>query len=76
MSASARVTDRLEQVVSMMGRAVEAALLAGVLVVVLCGMGIVAAATFAILHPGDDLGNFGGGGSEGGGDLIAPYIVG
>ena len=74
MSAVAKVTDRLEQVVSMMGRAVEAALLAMVLVIVVCGIGIVVAATYAILHPGDDFGNFGGGDS-GGGDIIAPTQI-
>jgi hypothetical protein len=73
MSAVAKVTDRLEEIVSMLGRAVEAAVLAIVLVMVLCGIGLVVAGTYGILHKGDDFGRLGGGG--GGGDVVVPWGV-
>jgi hypothetical protein len=73
MSAVAKVTDRLEQIVSMLGRAVEAALLSIVLVILLCGIGLVVAGTYGVLHKGDDFGGSMGGG--GGGDVIVPWGV-
>ena len=71
MSGVARVTDRLERVASMMGRAVEVAFLAVLLVAILCVIAIMAAGTYGVLHKGDDFGFDDGGG--GGGDVIMPH---
>jgi hypothetical protein len=73
MSGLAKVNARLEEVVTMLGRAVEAALLAIFVVIVLCGIGLVVAGTYGMLHKGDD---FGFGNSRGGGgDVIVPSGV-
>ena len=70
MSDVTRFTDRLERVVSVMGRAVEVAFLAVLLVAILCVIVIMAAGTYGLLHKGDDFGF--NDGSGGGGDVIMP----
>ncbi|HSS67975.1 MAG TPA: hypothetical protein VLK34_05445 [Nocardioidaceae bacterium] len=68
MSALGRVSDRLEDVVSVVGRAVELAFLAVFFVALLCVIAVMVAGTYGMLHKGDDF-DFGGRGS-GGGDVI------
>jgi hypothetical protein len=68
MSGLERVTDRLEDAVSVVGRAVELAFLAVFFVALLCVIAVMVAGTYGMLHKGDDF-DFGGG-SGGGGDVI------
>jgi hypothetical protein len=73
MSGIARVTDRLEQALSVVGRAIELLLLAAICVAVLCVITLMVAGTYAILHNGNDF-DFGSGGG-GGGDVIVLHGV-
>jgi hypothetical protein len=73
MSGLARVSDRLEQALSVVGRAVELLLLAAVCIAVLCVIAVMVAGTYGVLHKGDDF-DFGGNGG-GGGDVIVLHGV-
>jgi hypothetical protein len=73
MSGLARVSDRLEQALSVVGRAVELLLLAAVCVAVLCVIAVMVAGTYGMLHKGDDF-DFGGN-RGGGGDVIVLHGV-
>jgi predicted lysophospholipase L1 biosynthesis ABC-type transport system permease subunit len=74
MSSYTKVTDRLDQVVEVLSRAITAAFLAVVTVGLLCLMGLVIAGTFAILHNGNDFGDVGGGGGGGGDVIVLPGV--
>jgi hypothetical protein len=69
MSGISRVTDRLEQALSVVGRTIELLFLAALCVAILCVIAVLVAGTYGMLHKGDDFG-FGGGGRGGGGDVI------
>jgi hypothetical protein len=69
MSGLARVTDRLEEALSVVGRAIELLFLAAICVAVLCVITLMVAGTYAVLHNGNDF-DFGSGGGGGGGDVI------
>lgn len=71
MSDATSVAEHLDRTVSLLRRAIHAALLTGVLVVLLCVISLVVAATYGMLHNGDDFDFFtGGSGGGGGGDVI------
>ena len=72
MSGLARVTDRLEQALGVVGRAFELLFLAAICIAVLCVITLMVAGTYGLLHPGNDF-NFGGGGGEG--DVIVLHGV-
>ena len=63
------LANRLDDLVEVMTRAVYGAFLLAVAVGLLCLMTLCVAATYAALHPGDDLPPLG----EGGGDMIMPF---
>jgi hypothetical protein len=70
MSGIAKLTEGVDQGVSFLKSATEALFLAVIVVALACAIGLMLAATFGILHNGDDF-DFGrspGGG--GGGDVI------
>ncbi|MGH3506306.1 MAG: hypothetical protein ACRDO2_03770 [Nocardioidaceae bacterium] len=70
MSGLTKVSDGLDEVVSMLRRAIEAVFHAGVLVGLACIIFLLVAGTYGILHNGDDF-EFGEGGGGGrGGDII------
>jgi hypothetical protein len=68
MSGIARVTDRLEQALGVVGRTIELLFLAALCVAILCVIAVMVAGTYGMLHKGDDF-DFGGG-RGGGGDVI------
>ena len=68
MSGMDRVTDRLENAVSTVGRAVELAFLSLLFVALLCVITVMVAGTYGMLHKGDDFGFDRGHG--GGGDVV------
>jgi hypothetical protein len=73
MSGIARVTDRLEQALSVVGRAIELLFLAAIFVAVLCVIAVMIGGTYGILHKGND---FDFGGNRGGeGDVIVLHGV-
>jgi hypothetical protein len=76
MSGLTKVTDSLDELVTVLKRAIEAAFSAAVLIGLACLTVLVVAGTFAVLHDGDDFefgerGGLGGGG--GGGDVIVMW---
>ena len=68
MSAISNVSERLEETVELLAHAIEVVFLAALLVVIPCVVALMAAGTFAALHPGDDFDFSGSGG--GSGDVI------
>jgi hypothetical protein len=70
-SAISNFSERIADAGDMMERTLGVVFLAAVVVVVTCVAALVAAGTFAVLHPGNDFGSGHGlGGSGGGGDII------
>jgi hypothetical protein len=59
MSTISNVSKRLAETAKLLERAFYVAFLAGALVVMLCGVALVAVGTFAVLHKGNDFGGSG-----------------
>jgi hypothetical protein len=68
MSATSKLSERLEETVELLGHAIEVMFLAALLLVIPCVVTLLAAGTFAALHPGNDFDFSGSGG--GSGDII------
>jgi hypothetical protein len=71
-STISNVSERMEEAGALLESALEVAFLAAAVVVVTCVAALVAAGTFAVIHPGNDFGFGGSGGSGRGGDIIVP----
>jgi hypothetical protein len=71
MSGIERVNGGLNGIVALLERAVRALLLTAVVVALACTCALIIAATYGILHPGDDFDfRLGGGGGATVGDVI------
>jgi hypothetical protein len=73
-SAISNVSERMAEAGELLERTLGVVFLAALVVVVSCVVALVAAFTFAVLHPGNDFnlgdGSGGGGHSSRGGDII------
>lgn len=73
MSAISKVSEHMEETSELLGRGILVVFLAGVLVATVCVVALIAAGTFAVLHPGNDFGHGSGRGFEG--DVIVqPFL--
>jgi len=71
MSATSKLSERLEETVVLLERGMTVMFFAVVVVTAACFMILVGAVTFATLHPGDDL-DFGGSSGHSGDVIILP----
>jgi hypothetical protein len=70
MSGHAKAIDRLDRLAELLERGITAAIYAAVIVGLMCLIVLFVAATYAIIHKGNDFGGFGGGAGDRGGDVI------
>jgi hypothetical protein len=70
-SAISILSDRIEETGELLEHAIGVVFLAAAVVVITCVAVLVAAGTFAILHPGNDF-NFADGSGRGGDIIVVP----